>query len=144
MAPLWQGLYWSQGSVESVDVCGEMSAGIVVGRDSPLVVSCNSPEAAGLGLMSPLLVSSVSPEAVVVNRISPDPVWFNTSAGMVVGVKSPLDVWSKSPDELGCVTMSPMVVRLMSPEAVTSAFSVVSVIASVLISTLDVSLTIAC
>ena len=143
MAPLWQGSYWSQGSVESVDVCGEMSAGIVVGRDSPPVVSCKSPEVVVLGLMSPLLVSSVSPEAVVVNRISPDPVWFNTSAGMVVGVKSPLDVWSKSPDDLGCVTMSPLVVWLMSPEAVTSAFSVVSVIASVLMSPLDVSLTLA-
>ena len=95
MAPLWQGLYWSHGSVESVDVSGEISAGIVVNRDSPLVVSCKSPEAVVLGLMSPLLVSSVSPEAVVVNRISPDPVWFNTSAGMVVGVKSPLVVWSR-------------------------------------------------
>ena len=39
MAPLWQGLYWSQGYVESVDVSGEMSAGIVVGRGSPLVES---------------------------------------------------------------------------------------------------------
>ena len=58
-----------------------------------------------------------------------------------MGVKSLLDIRSKSPDELGCVTMSPLVVWLMSPEAVTSAFSVVSVIASVLMSPLDVSLT---
>ena len=58
-----------------------------------------------------------------------------------MGMKPPLDVWSKSPDELGCVTMSPLVVWLMSPEAVTSAFSVFTVTASVLISPLDVSLT---
>ena len=57
-----------------MDVCGEMSAGIVVGRDSPPVVSCKSPEVVVLGLMSPLLVSSLSPEAVVVKRVSPYPV----------------------------------------------------------------------
>ena len=134
MAPLWQGLYWSQGSVESVDVCGEMSAGIVVGRDSPLVVSCKSSDAVVLGLMSPLLVLFVWAEAHVTDKISSLAVSSGACVAKVVGVLSPLDVKVKSPDVFGCV-------RLTTPEAVVSVVSAAAVRDSVLTSPVAVSLT---
>ena len=57
MAPFWQGLYWSQGSGETLDVSVKTSEDVVGGRPSPLLVSSKSPARVVLGLMSPLLVS---------------------------------------------------------------------------------------
>ena len=141
MAPLWQGLYWSQGSVESVDGSGEMWTGNVFGRDSPLVVSCKPPDAVVLGLVSPLLVMSVSSEAHVTDKISSLAVSSGACVAKVVGVVSPLDVKVKSPDVLGWVRTSPLAVWLTTPEAVVSDVSAAAVRDSVLTSPVAVSLT---
>ena len=141
MAPLWQGLYWSQGSVESVDVSGEMSTGNVFGRDSPLVVSCKPPDAIVLGLMSPLVVMSVSSEAHVTDKISSLAISSGACVAKVVGVVSPLDVKVKSPDVLGCVRMSPLAVWLTTPDTVASVVSAAAVRDSILTSPVAVSLT---
>ena len=91
--------------------------------------------------MSALLAWSVSSDANLVDTISPLDVSSNERVVVVVVLTSPLDIMPKSSDEVVCVMTSPLAVWLMSPEAVMSTVSAVTVMDSVLRSPLAVSLT---
>ena len=140
VAPFRQGLYWSQGFVESVDISEKISVNFVGAEKSPLLVSSKSPDCVVLGLMSPLLGLRESSEVTVVDTISPPDVSSSESVVVVV-LTSPLEIMPKSPDVDECVMTSPLAVWLMPPEAVMSTVSAVTVMDSVLRSPLAVSLT---
>ena len=140
VAPFRQGLYWSQGFVESVDISEKISVNFVGAKMSPLLVTSKSPDCVVLGLMSPLLGLRESSEVNVVDTISPTDV-SPSERVVVVVLTSPLEIMPKSPDVVECVMTSPLAVWIMTPEAVVSTVSAVTVMDSVLRSLLAVSLT---